>query len=78
MNGTPDFDQRMAAYRRLKATIDAKYPEGWFVAIDDDVIASAPDFESLEQSLRASGRDPREVLVVEAGVNYPDYVTIFI
>jgi hypothetical protein len=68
----------MAVYRRLKSTIDAKYPHGWFVAIDDDVIASAPDFQSLEESLCTSGRDPRKVLVVEAGVNYPDYVTIFI
>jgi len=68
----------MAAYRRLKGTIDEKYPRGSFVAIDDGVIAAAPDFGSLEQSLLASGRDPREVLVVEAGVEYPEYVTIFV
>ena len=48
------------------------------MAIDDNIISSAPDFDSLEQSLRASGHDPRKVLVVEAGVNYPEYLTIFI
>jgi hypothetical protein len=73
-----NHDDRMAAYRRLKEAIEAKYPRGWFVAIEHDVIAAAPDFESLEESLRASGRDPRKVFVVEAGVDYPEYVTIFL
>ncbi len=67
------------AYRRMKAAIDASHPQGWFVAISDDqVLAAAVDFHELEAMLRAQGRDPRNALVVEAGVDYPEYVTIFV
>jgi hypothetical protein len=67
-----------AAYRRLKQTIDASHPRGWFVAVaDDTVVGAAADFHDLERSLRSQGRDPRQVLVVEAGEDYPEDVTIF-
>jgi hypothetical protein len=73
-------DQRNhATLRRLKKMIDAAHPQGWFVGIaDDQIIAAAADFHELEDMLRAKGRDPRSVLVVEAGIEYPEYVTIFI
>lgn len=77
---TPQYDDRQnAAFRRLKPAIDKSYPQGWFVAIaDDQVIAAAADFQSLEGILRERGIDPRNALVAEAGVDYPDYVTIFV
>ncbi len=67
------------ALRQLLAEIDAKYPRGWFVAVGDGrVLAASADFDELLDELRAQGRDPRETLVVEAGAERPDYVTIFI
>ncbi len=67
--------QRIAS---LKETIGKTYPHGWFVGISDDkVIGAAANFRDLECLLRERGKDPRQVLVVEAGVNYPEYVTIF-
>jgi hypothetical protein len=66
------------AYARLKETIDQTYPKGWFVAVaDHQVIGASERFQELERSLRAKGKDPRTVLVVEAGVAAPEYVTIF-
>ena len=68
-----------AASRRLMERIDATYPRGWFVAIGDDrIVAAAADFRELEGMLRELGKDPRDNLVVEAGVARPEYVTIFI
>ncbi len=69
-------ERNQASYRRLKETIGTTYPHGWFVGIaDDQIVAAAADFRTLETNLRSQGKDPRRVLVVEAGV---DYVTIFI
>jgi hypothetical protein len=66
-------------YRRLKEMIRQKYPRGWFVGLaDDQIVAAAADFREVESMVRAQGRDPRQVLVVEAGVDYPEYATIFV
>jgi hypothetical protein len=66
------------ALRQLLAEIDAKYPTGWFVAIGNDrAIAASADFDDLLDEVRAQGRNPRETLVVEAGAERPEYVTIF-
>jgi hypothetical protein len=79
MVGQQDYDQNNVAYQRLKETVAQTYPRGWFVGIADDRIAgAAANFRELECLLRAQGTDPRKVLVVEAGVVYPEYVTIFI
>jgi hypothetical protein len=69
----------LASYRQTKQAIDAAYPRGWFVAVmEQQILAAAADFHELEDKLRAQGKDPRNVLVVEAGVDYPEYVTIFV
>jgi hypothetical protein len=78
MNILQENEPNNAAYRRMKETIDETSPRGWFVAIaDDQIVARAADFQELEGMLRAQGKDPRSVLVVQAGVDYPQYVTIF-
>jgi len=78
MDAVQDSDQRMAAYRRLKPSIDQGHPKGTFVAIANDrIIATAASFDSILDSIRDTGRDPRQVLVIQAGIDYPDYVTIF-
>jgi hypothetical protein len=74
-----EYERNNATYRRMKDSIAQKYPRGWFLGIADDQIAGdAATFADLERQLRAQGKDPRGVLVVEAGVDYPEYVTIFI
>jgi hypothetical protein len=78
MTAAQDSDRRTAVYRRLKPSIDENYPKDTFVAIADDmIIATAASFESIVNAIRAQGRDPRQVLVIQAGVEYPEYVTIF-
>jgi hypothetical protein len=74
-----ELDRNNTAYRRLKETIKKTYPHGWFIGIADDrIVGAAATFCDLEVKLRAQGFDPRRVLVIEAGVEYPEYVTIFI
>ncbi|MGH7174530.1 MAG: hypothetical protein ACRELF_09545 [Gemmataceae bacterium] len=73
-----EYERNNAAYRRLKETISRTYPHNWFVGIaDEQVVGAAADFRALESLLRTQGKDPRRVLVVQAGVDYPEYVTIF-
>jgi hypothetical protein len=68
-----------AAYQGLKETIREKYPKGWFVAIAQNrIVAASADFRELKGLVRAEGLDPRNVLIVEAGVSYPDFVDIFL
>jgi hypothetical protein len=72
-------ERNKATYQRLKETIRKAYPQGWFVGIaDDQIVGAAADFRALEADLRARGKDPRRVLVVEAGVDYPEYVNILV
>lgn len=72
-----EYERNSAAYRRLKETISRTYPHGWFVGIaDEQVIGAEADFRMLESVLRKQGKDPRRVLIVQAGVHDPEYVTI--
>jgi hypothetical protein len=72
------YGRNNAAYLRMKETIKQTYPHGWFIGIADDrIVGAAATFRDLETQLRTQGIDPRAVLVIEAGVEYPEYVTIF-
>jgi hypothetical protein len=78
MNSPRESEEDRLAYLRVKKAVDENYPRGWFAAISgDQILAASADFHELESMLRAQGKDPREVLVVESGVDYPEYVTIF-
>jgi hypothetical protein len=71
---TPEqrIEANNATYWKLRPTIDQTYPKGWAVAIDGGrIIADARTFEELETLLAAQGADSREVLVAEAGFEYP-------
>jgi hypothetical protein len=71
-----EYEQNSAAYRRLKEDISRTYPHGWFVGIaDEQVVGAAADYRALESILRAQGKDPRGVFVVQAGIEYPEFVT---
>jgi hypothetical protein len=79
MDASAEYERNSAAYRRIKVVIKATYPHGWFVGIaDEQIIDAAASFRELETQLRTRGRDTRNVLVVEAGVDYPEYASIFI
>ena len=68
-----------AAYQRLKESISQSYPHGWFVAIAEDrIIAASANFRELKGLVQAEGFDPRNVLIVEAGVSYPDFIDVFL
>jgi hypothetical protein len=81
---TPEqrIEDNNSTFWRLRPTIDRTYPKGWAVAIDDGrIIADAGTFEQLDAILAAQGADSREVLVAEAGFEYPrpdDYTGIWI
>jgi hypothetical protein len=75
---TKEQELNEAAYRRLEESIKQDYPYGWFVAIaGGEIIGDAGDFMTLHKALKAAGRDPRKVLIVQAGHIYPEYATIF-
>ena len=78
MSANEKRQANQAAFRTLKPTIDDRYPSGRFVAIDDEeIIADAADFESLAEEIRQRGKQPENVLVVQAGVDYPEQAVIF-
>ncbi len=67
------------AYRRLKDTIARAYKPGRFVAIaGGHIVADADSFGGLRACLAVLGKDSPEVLVVQAGVDYPETAVIFV
>ena len=78
MSEQQDYERNNTSYRQLRETIARSYPAGWFVGIaDEQVVGAAATFRELEQQLRERGKDPRKVLVVEAGVVYPESLTVW-
>jgi hypothetical protein len=74
----PERAANHAAYHRLKDAIARTYKPGRFVAISSgQIVADADAFEELRARLAAAGKDPAEVLVVQAGVQYPETAVIF-
>ncbi len=67
-----------AAYRRLKDEIARAYEQGRFVAIASGrIVADAENFYELRSRLVALGKDSPEVLVVQAGVDYPETAVLY-
>jgi hypothetical protein len=57
-----------AAFRRMENEIKQTYPYGHFVAIADErIVGDAADFMVLRRALIGGGRDPRNVMIVQAG-----------
>jgi len=72
------MDKNEEAYRRLKAAIAASFPAGRFVGIHEgEVVADADSLPSLIALLKSKGKNPAEVLAVQAGVDYPQSAIIF-
>jgi hypothetical protein len=77
MDPTQERQLNQAAYRQLRSFIQQNYPTGRFIAISGGkIIADAGHFEELNSILHQMGNDSPEVLVVQAGVDYPETVTI--
>ncbi len=70
-------DLSAAGYDDLKAEIDRRYPEGRFVAVESGrVVADADSHRALVQKLKSLGKSPKGLLIVEAGIDYPDAAVI--
>jgi hypothetical protein len=80
MDPKQSHELNQAAFRKLKPTIDKTYPPGRFVALyGGEVIGDAATFQELHDSLTARGFvDPEEVLVLQAGVEYPEFAYILL
>jgi hypothetical protein len=75
---TPQGQLNQAAYRQLRDAIGRTYPPGRFIAISGGkIVADAGSFDELNTVLRKIGQDSTEVLVVQAGVEYPEEAIIF-
>jgi hypothetical protein len=79
MDTAAERELNQAAYRQLKDTIAKTYPKGRFVAIaGGQVVADAGGFRELHDLLKERGYHSPEVLVVEAGVDYPEFMWILV
>ena len=64
-------------FESLKADIDRRFPQGRFVAVEDDrIFADAETLRKLVETLTAMGKNPQQMLVVQAGVDYPKSAVI--
>ena len=78
MDAMQERQLNQTAFRQLKGFILKTYPSGTFVAISGgNIIADAARFDELNSILHGMGNHSPEVLIVQAGVDYPETVTIF-
>jgi hypothetical protein len=62
----------------LRDSINQAYPSGQFLAISGgQIVADAGRFDELQAALEALGKDPAQVLIVQAGVEYPETAILF-
>jgi hypothetical protein len=78
MDPSQERQLNQAAFRQLSSHIQQTYPLGRFLAISGGkIVADAARFDELNVILHQMGNHSAEVLVVRAGVDYPETVTIF-
>jgi hypothetical protein len=76
---TPNHDGQLPDYEKLKDEIDSRYPSGRFVALRaGQVIADSESHPSLVKQLQALGETPQNMLIVQAGVEYPESALILL
>jgi hypothetical protein len=64
-------------YDDLRAEINRRFPSGRFVAADaGGIVADAESHSALVAKLESLGRSPRDMVILEAGAEYPEHVTI--
>jgi hypothetical protein len=78
-NSVSEREKNQRAFRKLKSFIDQRYPRGQFLAIDGGrIVAGSRSFDELSIALASMGKDSKEVLVIQAGVDYPEKAIIFL
>jgi hypothetical protein len=78
MKSVEERQVNQTAFRQLIGPIQTNYAPGRFVAISGGrIVADAARFDELNSILRQLGLDGPDVLVVQAGADYPENVTIF-
>jgi hypothetical protein len=76
--GRPDYNDAMNEYRTTKRQIDDQFPVGRFVAVEKGtIVADAESHRQLVERLIAQGKSPKDMLIVQAGVDYPKAAIIF-
>ena len=71
-------DASAAWYAEHKQTIDGRFPAGRFVAVEEgQIVADAESHRMLVEALQQQGKSPKGLLIVQAGVDYPDTAVIF-
>jgi hypothetical protein len=65
-------------YEYAKKEVDRQFPAGRFVAVESGrIVADADSHRQLVEKLHAQGKTPKDLLIVQAGVDYPDSAVIF-
>lgn len=78
MSAPEEREANQVAYRQLRKAINETYAGGRLVAISGgQIVGDAATFADLNELLRRQDIDSPDVLVVQAGVDYPESVTIF-
>lgn len=76
---TTERQQNQDAFRKLRDHIQRTYARGRFIAISGGrIIADAASFEELDAALHNMGRHTPDILVVQAGIEYPENMTILL
>lgn len=65
-------------YSAVQAEVDRRFPAGRFVAVQEQrVVADAPSHRLLVEQLQSQGLGPKDLLILQAGVEFPDSAVIF-
>jgi len=73
-NGNSPAEQ----YAQAKSDVDRQFPRGRFVALEDGrPVADADTHRALVETLQAQGKSPKDLLIIQAGIDYPKSAVIF-
>jgi hypothetical protein len=79
MDPLEERQRNQVAFRQMKELLGRAYPAGRFVAISGgQVVADADRLDDLQSLVRQQGGDPRQVLMVQVGADYPETAVIFL
>jgi hypothetical protein len=65
-------------FEQVQREVDKQFPAGRFVAVEGgQPVADAESHGKLVERLRALGKSPKGLVVIQAGAKYPDTAVIF-
>jgi hypothetical protein len=72
MDRVHEMQRNETAFRQMEAGLAQAFPAGRFVAISEGrIVADAERLDAIRSILQGLGKDPRQVLVVRVGDEYP-------